>query len=61
MNKENKRILSEIRTDRGFEFCFDEKSETLCTRDTKTGEIKKIPDEILGENLQNKWENNEKL
>ena len=46
---------------KGFEFCFDESSETLCTKNLETGEIKKIPDEMLGENINSKWKNNEKL
>ena len=38
----------------GFEFCFDEKTEELCTKDIKTGKITKIPEELLEENINKK-------
>ena len=35
----------------GFEFCFDEETNQLCTRNIKTGKIEKISDEKLEKNF----------
>ena len=44
-----------------FEFCFDEETNQLCTKNLKTGKVEKLSDEKLGENIHGKWENDEKL
>ena len=43
----------------GFEFCFDEETNQLCTRDIKTGKIEKISDEKLEKNFIKKHKSNE--
>ncbi len=35
-----------------FEFCFDEETNQLCTRNIKSGKIKKIPDKKLEKNIK---------
>ena len=35
-----------------FEFCFDEETDELCTRNIKTGKIEKIPEKKLENNIK---------